>query len=504
MENIYEHTLKQKHLIETLCFKINYELGEKNQDNINSSINYIFPDNVIQLYEDIDKEVNAISLELEKLEDDERVREKNLIKLIEENRAKEMKEKKQSKTNLFLSFDDIVNIISLFPDGIYGIINYFPITKILTVNKVNDKIIKYITDKKMEYHNKSTIVKKLINNGKLTVTANEDSYGFVFMYEKLDDEIIDLNKVYLLKNGNINLINYKDPDNEEATDSEDDKELNDNVITKIYNFTLNKIILKEIIYESNFESAESVSVREQHDIASNKEIPRQNKLREDLNRLESDKKKYESLYVQVNEYNNFITLNIKEDDIKNNLNNFTSIKTLIRKISNPSKKILDINDFFKYNFANKFKKIIISNRYDESEYDNIIVKHFDINIADIVDNLLDVYNLSSKFKQYMNIFIEILLRLYIDEYLGYQTYCLGINLNQFLDIQSVMAEPDSNSIALKRRHWINLLESGEFKRFVTSLLNIINSKTYTLEQTLKYLVSLEINSIITNSASVTA
>lgn len=487
-ENIYEYVLGQKQLIEMECLKINTQL----------LANDIFPDNIAQLIEQVNTQHKNKLDVLEKLEEE----------CAEKRKEEEKKNasKKNQVNKLFLSYDDIINMIGSFPDGIYGVINYLPLTKTINASKANDLIIKYITDKKFEYYNKLPIVKKLINKNKFTESANEDSYGFVFLYEKNDDEISDLNKVYLLKNGDINFIN-KTSDNEvdeaesnnesdrgsDKSDSDNESNASDDsekIITKIYHFVSEKkIVLKEIIYESNFEfMGEEIDETSYNDKGKEK-------LEEEIKLLNEQKKEYESFFKIVKKYKKYINDNIKSEDIRETLNNWTGIKTLIKKISDPTKCILDINVFTKFDWTNKFNDVKISNRYDESEYSNLIKKYFDDNIEHIVDNLMDIYDLNGLFKCYMYAFIEILLRAFIDEHLSNQSYCFSKELCAYLKLDSIMPEPDAKKQALKKQYWKNALESSDSKRIVISLLNIINKKTCTLDQTLKYLSSLEINTL---------
>jgi hypothetical protein len=50
----------------------------------------------------------------------------------------------------------------------------------------------------MTYHNKDSIVNKIIKNNKFTDEAKSESYGILFMYEKNDGELDDLNKKAIL------------------------------------------------------------------------------------------------------------------------------------------------------------------------------------------------------------------------------------------------------------------------------------------------------------------
>ena len=470
-ENIYEYMLEQKHFVELECLKVNTQCQTDN----------IFPDNIISLSEQLGKEIEATSKQINEIKTSlrEKEKEKDLLRLEKEKESN--KSNQSNKSNMFITFDDIINMISALPDGVYGIINYY------AKQQSADKIIKFISDKKLEYYNKPAIVKKLIEKGKFTETAINEAYGFVFMYEKKDDDIIDLNKVYLLKNGDIENINQNL--SESVNDSGEDNEEQDKIITKIYNFVSDKkIALKEIIYESNFQSAE-----EEEEV--DETLPCNNllKLEDKLSDMESKKKEYETFLKAVKKYKKYLNDNVKSDDIKDTLNNFTSIKTLIKKISDPTKHILDISTFVKHNWTNKFTNVKFSNRYDEAEYNNLISKYFDDTVMGIVNNLLDIYDINKLFKPHMYVFVELLLRAYIDEYLKNQSYCLSKEICSYLNLPSVMSEPDTQTLTLKKRYWTNALESLDSKRIVTSLLNIVNSKTQTLDQTLKYLASLDIS-----------
>ena len=504
-ENIYEYVLGQKQLIEMECLKINTQL----------QTNDSFPDNIAQLIEQANQTYKNKKDILEKLQEEFAEKKKEA--------EKKNASKKTQANKLFLSYDDIINMICSFPDGIYGVINYLPLTNTSNEKKANELIIKFITDKKFDYHNKPAIVKKLINKNKFTESANEDFYGFVFLYEKNEDDISELNKVYLLKNGDINFINQSNESdkeeenklaiddnnklanddnnklaNDDKSDDESDDDVkteesdNDKIITKIYNFVSEKkIVLKEIIYESNFVlMGEEIDETSYDDKGKEKE-----KLEEEINLLSEKKKEYESFGKIVKKYKKYINDNIKSEDIRETFNNWTNIKTLIKKISDPTKCILDINVFTKFDWTNKFNDVKISNRYDELEYSNLIKKYFDDNIEHIVLNLMDIYDLNGLFKSYMYAFIEILLRAFIDEHLSNQSYCFSKELCVYLKLDSIMTEPDTKKQALKKQYWKNALESSDNKRIVTSLLNILNKKTQTIDQTLKYLSSLEITAL---------
>jgi hypothetical protein len=80
-----------------------------------------------------------------------------------------------------------------------------------------------------------------------------------------------------------------------------------------------------------------------------------------------------------------------------------------------------------------------------------------------------------------------LIRIFIDDHLGYKTYCLSNSLSNYFNISNILAEPDTTSISLKKRYWNIVLESEDSKRVVSNLLDLLNGKTKTIDSTLKYL-----------------
>ncbi len=392
MEDIYQFILNQRHIIENKYYELKSQYIMFNDLDIN---------NINEYYENLsNKEIN------------------------------------KDPNNLYFSDNDIHKLLETYDDGIYGIINYYP-------NFSNDKLFKYIKRNEMSYHNKESIVNKLIKNNKFTEDAINEYYGIVFMYEKDNKEINDLSKVYLLKNGDIQNINE---------DVEDEK-----VLTKIYEFG-KKITLKEIIYDTD----------------ENDEI---------INLLEP-------LYKINKKYKKYLDENIKSSELRDTLNNFSFIKNLLRKISDPSKKTLSVQDVMKYNFMDKLTKIKISNRLDKSEYDVLIEKYFDENIIKLTDDMIESYDIDGEFKPYLYILFEILIRIYIDNHLGNKSYCLSKNLTEYFNFSTLFSEPTTLTISLKRRYWNQLLETKDTKKILSSLLMLINNKTESLDMTLKYLESL--------------
>jgi hypothetical protein len=382
MEDINLFLLTQKQIIELEYYKL------KSQ---NTNMEKLDLNNVMDYYNDINNKIN---------------------------------EYKQN--NLFLSKADIDKLLEEYDDGTYGILNYFDLSK---------NIVDYIKENNYTYHNKQNIVDKLI----LDITT-----GYLFLYKKEEDNIIDLNKVYLLKNGEIKYLNQQE-----------DEEL---ITTKIYEFG-NKIILKDIVYEFNSDN---------------------------LTTLEENKKQIDNLYKLLKKYNKYIEENIKQDDIKQMYNNFSFVNSLLKKISDPTKKQLNIKDILKFDYSNLLDKIKISNRLEQNDYDTIIERYYDDTLDTLINNVLELYNINNNFRAYMNILFEILLRMYIDNYLGYKSYCLSKSLLEYLKFSNLLSDPETNTITLKRRHWNQLLETKDNKKIISSILYLIKTKTHTLDETFKY------------------
>ena len=179
--------------------------------------------------------------------------------------------------------------------------------------------------------------------------------------------------------------------------------------------------------------------------------------------------------------------------IKDLLFSYTFVKSLLKKISDPSKQQLDIKNLLKHDFSSKFERIKISNRLDQSEYNEQIENFFDSDIEQLSSSILEFYDIDIKFKQYLGVLFEILARIYIDEHLNSKSYCLNKNLTEYFNFSAIMSEPDTQTITLKRRHWNKILETDDIKKIITSILMLISTKTKTIDQTLKYFEIKSIN-----------
>ena len=89
-----------------------------------------------------------------------------------------------------------------------------------------------------------------------------------------------------------------------------------------------------------------------------------------------------------------INKQIKCEEIKNNFLNFMFLNTLIKQINDPTKQFININCILNYNFNGKLENPKIDNKYDISEYNNLI-EYEDIEslnylmVADTCDKLLE-------------------------------------------------------------------------------------------------------------------
>ncbi len=476
MEDIYSYILVQRHKLESEYYKLKTENSDLNNFKIEEAQTYY--ENILKQLEESNQELNLIN--------EAKIKSKNPTPNPSQNPS-------PTQNNLYLSLEEIKHILDTDTydyDKIYGVLNYFEAP---TNKQSNLKLIKYLTDNKYEFHNKQTIISKLIKNAKPTDEFTSDAYGVLFFYEKTEDEINPINKVYLLKNANINSLNSTNNDatNSENSDTETETD-QEKIITKIYQIE-SKIMLKDIIYESNYEDIQREIEQlelEQLKLAnptnptelSETEISLLIRI-DNLNIL---KNRLGSFDKQLKTYKKYIEENVKSPDTKSFLNNFSFIKTYIKKTSDPSKQILNINNLLKLDFADKFTRLKLFPRLDKSEYDNIIETYYDESLEDICQIILDNHNLGQKLSEAMENVIEILSRMYIDEHLGFKTYCLSKQLSEYLNISSVGPEPDSSSDSLKRRHWANLIQQDDQTKLVVSILLLLNSKTHTLEKTLQH------------------
>ena len=401
MEDPYEFILNQKHLIDLECLNLNR--------NCNS--NYlILPDNIDKTYNDLTVQINTLESEQ---------------KLLSNNR-------------LVLDNNQIKSLLKQYDDGIYGIINYYP-------DNDMDKIVKLINDEKYDFHNKPSILKKLIlKNTKLTDEFYDDDYGFLFLYEKKGDQYTECKKIFIIKNGNIDSLNNDD----------------EKIITKIYHFQT-KIVLKKIVYNDDLVEEQSGD-------------------------LETKKKQLDNLYKMIKKYRKYLDDNVKNKETRDLLFNFSFIKTLLKKIKDPTKQTLSVNKLINHDFGGKLSNIKFSNRLDGDEYNDIINRYFDENIDEIVNEILNKYNVDIRFRSYMSIYFDILIRIFIDDHLGYKTYCLSNSLSDYFNISNILAEPDTTSISLKKRYWNIVLESEDLKRVISNLIDLLN-KSKTIDNTMKYL-----------------
>jgi hypothetical protein len=466
MEDIYTFALGQKHHIETEYFNIKSNDIDTFSDLDIKNISTYY-ENLILSIENCNKQITDIEINKKKQLDD-------------------FKAKTKLSKNKFLTINQniIEQLLSKYDNGIYGIINYF-------ASHSDEQLIKFIISKQYEYNNKPTIISKLIKNGTFTSEAKLDAYGIIFMYEKSEDEISDLHKVHLLKNGNIYKLNNSGSEEEEEDelDSETESEIDDKIGTKVYEFGT-KIVLKEIIYESELNRLTKMIESDESTNNFIEESEDEVQIKIKLEQLTNKKSKLENLYKIDKKYKKYLFDNVKSSDINELLQSFTFVKSLLKKIADPSKQQLDIKNLLKHDFSNNFEHLKISNRLDRPEYDSLIEKYFDSDTEQLTLNILELYDINNKFKPYLSTLFEILSRIYIDDHLGLKSYCLNKNLAEYFNFSAMMAEPDTQTTTLKRRHWTQLFETSDPKKVITSILILIKTKTKSIDQTLKYFETL--------------
>ena len=91
----------------------------------------------------------------------------------------------------------------------------------------------------------------------------------------------------------------------------------------------------------------------------------------------------------------------------------------------------------------------------------------------------------------MYIYIDIVIRIYIDLHLGNQSFCLAKHLVDYIGSPAMYNEPDTIRTNLKKRFWNQLFSSNESKQVITNLIYLLNNKTKTIDATLKYLSSFD-------------
>ena len=64
---------------------------------------------------------------------------------------------------------------------------------------------------------------------------------------------------------------------------------------------------------------------------------------------------------------------------------------MLKKIADPTKRVLSINDYLKYDFTKDLTNIKLSNRLDKPEYDNLIIKYFDDTLEVLTNNIFETY-----------------------------------------------------------------------------------------------------------------
>ena len=149
----------------------------------------------------------------------------------------------------------------------------------------------------------------------------------------------------------------------------------------------------------------------------------------------------------IKKYRKYLDDNIKNKETKDFFLNFSFIKTLLKKIKDPTKQTLSIDKLINHDFSGKFSNIKCSNRLDGDEFNDIIKKYFDEKLDEIVNEILNIYSIDVRFRCYIIIYFDILITILIDDHLGYKTYCLSSSLSNYFNTSNILAEPDNTSIS---------------------------------------------------------
>jgi hypothetical protein len=325
-----------------------------------------------------------------------------------------------------VEYTDVNDILydDSYENGTYGFLNY-------QMDLKYDKLF----NRNYSFYNKPSIVKKLLNSDKtdLSEDAKEQYYGVLELFEKSDNNIINLEKYYLIKGGNINYVNNTDYKKIVIKDLQSDFE-----ITKIYKIDT-KINLITIVS------------KDEYIIDNNCNEPFI---------------KYEKL-IKQNCSNN--------KRLMNYLLNFDSIYRLFKMLDTNSNSIdlFDLNDVLEYDFSSIVTNIKVSNKYCKEEYDSLIEKYFGLTLNELFKDLLEKYNINDKIKQSIKLILEILIRLYIDIKLGNNKFNLSKTICQYIptDIDGDLYSHLKSQILIDR-HWRNLLGYDE----ITIDLNEFNIK----------------------------
>ena len=380
--------------------------------------------------------------------------------MISHNKKFENMLENKTKEQLFILNDKDVNDIlsnEEYDNGVYGFINYQTDLKI-------DKLL----NKGYTFYNKACIIKKVldIKNNNFKEDGLKNNYGFLQLYEKTDSEIKNINQYYLIKNGNINYLNNSDNTKIVLKDLPDEY-----IVTKIYKFVNDKIMLLTVMTKKDYY------------------------IEEEIDNIEYIK--YFNIVKQMCGTNERALRYLLDFD------NIYKYRKIINKDNINAN--MDIDDILDFNFGKYIDNIKINNKYNVKEYDNILLNNFNFDIDEISNEINEKYDMM-ELKDIFQIFFEILFRMYVEisnnisqdkSHLSCNSinirsisYCLSKRLVFHIPININGIYSQYTSKILIDRHWKKLLNYGDTNSNIDTK-EIINTcfsmlKNMTLRNILEY------------------
>lgn len=279
----------------------------------------------------------------------------------------------------FINNNFIKSLLESYDDGIYGILNYSLSFNNNNIFINNNEFINYQIKNKITKN-----IEKLLNEtkNKLTNEAFDQNYGLLELYKKENDEIINIQQIYILQNGSIKHLN----------DLDDNNLIDIEIITKIYHFDNNKI--------------KHIRTIDREDIDDIDDIDNNNiKLLLDIINKRKDNLEYE---YKINE---LINLTHYNDETKKYILCRDYDIELLEKLTNPVNQHIDYKDIMDIKLDFEILNPLINK--NKEEYDKLWFINYGKDIKEIITIILDKYTFDNKIKSHITNVMEILLRYYL-------------------------------------------------------------------------------------------